>query len=355
MGAFAAPLPWTGLTALTSLLGGVVRTKILISSILLIALCGCARQESTEGRAATVALKDGTSVAGTVVKSDTSSVTLRTSNGVVSTYPMNQVASISYGSDTAAPGTPSAAAGEANPPAPATPSAASTPPGKSAVPQPAPPPKSPAAAQPSASASAPTVAPQSTATAEPAPPAPAAEPRPEVTFRTVPSGTTLAVRTDQSIDSQTATPGQTFPGVVAQDVVDTNGRVAIPHGATATLVIRAAQEQGRIKGQSELSLDVSEVEVNGHRYRLETADFVEKGSQGVGANKRTGKFAGGGGIVGGIIGAVAGGGKGAAIGALSGAAAGATAQTLTRKRIRIPSETVLNFKLEAPIRIREVH
>jgi hypothetical protein len=56
------------------------------------------------------------------------------------------------------------------------------------------------------------------------------------------------------------------------------------------------------------------------------------------------------------VGAVAGGGKGAAIGAASGAAAGAATQSFTRgKGIRIPAETVLNFRLEAPIRIREMH
>ena len=56
-----------------------------------------------------------------------------------------------------------------------------------------------------------------------------------------------------------------------------------------------------------------------------------------------------------IVGAVAGGGKGAAIGALSGVAAGAATQSVTRgKGVRIPAETVLSFRLEAPIRIREM-
>jgi nitroreductase len=97
------------------------------------------------------------------------------------------------------------------------------------------------------------------------------------------------------------------------------------------------------------------VTVNGRQYRLETSDFVERGKQGVGANKRTAEFAGGGGAFGSIVGAIAGGGKGAAIGALSGAAAGTVAQSATRgKGVRIPAETVLNFRLEAPIRIREM-
>lgn len=138
-------------------------------------------------------------------------------------------------------------------------------------------------------------------------------------------------------------------------VVDADGKVAIPRGANATLVVRDAQGQGKLQGQSELAVDVASVEVGGRHYRLETSDFVEKGKQGVGVNKRTGGFVGGGAALGGIIGAIAGGGKGAAIGALSGAGAGTATQGLTRgKAVRIPSETLLTFKLEAPIRIREL-
>jgi hypothetical protein len=119
-------------------------------------------------------------------------------------------------------------------------------------------------------------------------------------------------------------------------------------------VVRDASGQGKLQGRSELVLDVGSVSVGGRSYRLETADLVERGKEGVGTNKRTAIFAGGGSALGGIIGALAGGGKGAAIGALSGAAAGTGAQAVTRgKALRVPAETILNFKLEAPVNIRE--
>jgi hypothetical protein len=174
-------------------------------------------------------------------------------------------------------------------------------------------------------------------------------------FRTIPAGTTIEVRNNDAIDSATAEVGQTYSGVVEREVVDANGRVAIPRGASATLVVRSASGQGKLQGRSDLAVDVSDVVVGGHRYRLETSDFVEKGKEGVGTNKRTGVFAGGGAALGGIIGAIAGGGKGAAIGALSGAGAGTVTQGVTRgKAVRIPSETLLSFKLEAPVRIHEM-
>ncbi len=307
------------------------RQPVIVIILLLSVLGACSKKASTGSQTATLALKDGTTVTGAVTKSDTSSITIQTPNGVVSTYPVSQVSSINYD-----PGPGSAA----NPP-----STVPTSPQQGAPP-------SPASAD--SGAARPTAAPPPTA-----PPATASvrdrEYSPAETFVTIPSGTTIAVRTDQSIDSQTAAPGETYPGVVVRDVFDASGKVAIPHGSTATLVIRESRGQGKVQGRSELAVDVAAVRVQGRRYRLETSDFVERGREGLGANQRTAKFTGGGTVLGTIIGAVAGGGKGAAIGALSGAAAGAATQGLTRgKGVRIPAETVLNFQLEAPIRIREM-
>jgi len=182
-----------------------------------------------------------------------------------------------------------------------------------------------------------------------------APPPPEQVFRTIPAGTTIEVRNNEPINSETAEVGQTFSGVVARDVTDTQGRVVITRGSGATLVVRSASGQGRLQGRSDLAVDVGAVNVAGRRYRLETSDFVKRGREGVGTNQRTGKFLGGGAALGGIIGALAGGGKGAAIGALSGAGAGVATQGLTRgKAVRIPSETLLRFRLEAPVRIEAI-
>jgi len=320
------------LCARANLVGGdLMKQGVIVISFVLAILCACSRNTSADGQPATLALKDGTTVTGTVTKSETSSITIRTANGVVSTYPVSQISSINYGPTSGAPVSGPSAAISTQPTAePPPPSSA----GSSA---------SPAAAPPRATGAA-----ADTTTPE-------REYTPAETFVTIPSGTTLAVRTDQTIDSETAAPGQTYPGAVAHDVVDTSGRVAIPRGSSATLVIREARAQGKVQGRSELIVDVAAVRVQGRRYRLETSDFVERGREGLGANERTAKFTGGGTALGTIIGAIAGGGKGAAIGALSGAAAGATTQAVTRgKGARIPAETVLIFRLAAPIRIREM-
>jgi hypothetical protein len=173
--------------------------------------------------------------------------------------------------------------------------------------------------------------------------------------RTIPAGTRLLVRNNDTIDSETAEPGQEFSGVVNKDVLDAEGNVAIPQGSDALLVVRSASGQGKFQGQSDIVVDVAAVKVNGREYRLETSNFAAAGKQGIGTNKRTGKFVGSGAALGGIIGAIAGGGKGAGIGLLAGAGAGAATQAATRgKAVRVPAETLMTFRLETPVKIRQI-
>ena len=167
---------------------------------------------------------------------------------------------------------------------------------------------------------------------------------------TIPPGTDISVRTLNTIHAQEVDENHVFPATIQRDVMDRDGRVAIPRGANAELVVRRAPE-------NELVLDLRAVTVEGRRYVLDTEDVVQSGEhekEGVGENKRTGKYLGGGAVIGGIIGAIAGGGKGAAIGAASGAAAGAGAEMATRGRtVRVPAESILTFRLERPVRITE--
>ena len=168
----------------------------------------------------------------------------------------------------------------------------------------------------------------------------------------VPAGTELPVRVEETIDSGQAVEGQTFAAEVTRDVLDANGAVVIPRGANAQIVIRSASRGGRFRGSSDLVLDLASVSVGGRRYQLSTADLVEKGKAGLGANKRTAEYTGGGAAIGAIIGAIAGHGKGAAIGAGSGAAAGAVTQMVTKgSSIRVPVESVLPFRLDRPLRV----
>jgi hypothetical protein len=165
---------------------------------------------------------------------------------------------------------------------------------------------------------------------------------------TIPSGSEITVRTDEAInaDAQNADTTRTYTGRVSEDVLGSNGNVLIPRGSPAELAA--------VRDSNGLSIDLRSLTVRGERYRVESEDVAAGGSQkeGVGKNKRTAKYVGGGAVAGTIIGALAGGGKGAAIGALAGGAAGAGAQTLTRgKKLSVPAETNLRFRLEQSLRL----
>ena len=60
----------------------------------------------------------------------------------------------------------------------------------------------------------------------------------------LPTGTEIAIRTDEAIDSKTARAGQTFNGQVAQDVMGGAGEVLIPKGSEATLTLRQVSSGG---------------------------------------------------------------------------------------------------------------
>ena len=287
--------------------------KILLSLVFAtVLLCSCNKTSSGGGQHATVELRDGTSVAGTILSSSGSEIQIAGDDKLTRTIPMNQVRSIEY--DEAAP-----AAGGA-------PETAAT--------SPAAPPK--------------TARPRELKRREHYHPSEEA-----VTTKTheVPAGTEVSVRNDESIDSSKAAEGQTYPAEVTKDVLDAEGNVVIPAGAHAQIVIRSASKGGKIRGTSDLVLDLAAVTIDGRQYDLSTTDLTEKGHSGVGLNRRTGEFSGGGAAIGAIIGAIAGGGKGAAIGAGSGAAAGAITQVLTKGTIKVPVESVLTFKLDKPLRV----
>jgi len=164
---------------------------------------------------------------------------------------------------------------------------------------------------------------------------------------TIDAGTTIAVRTDETIDSNAAD-GRVFTGSVDRDVLNRYGRVAIPQGAEVELIVRQISN-------TQLALDLDSIIVNNQRYGVLTDSNIttaDSRRDGIGANSRTGRYVGGGALLGAIIGGIAGGGKGALYGAGVGAAGGAGAQILTRGRsVRVPVESLLTFRLQQPMQL----
>ncbi len=162
----------------------------------------------------------------------------------------------------------------------------------------------------------------------------------------LPAGTTLAIRTTQTIETRQA--GQTYSAEVAESVEDQAGKILVSKGSPAELIVLQASSGGTL-GTPTLALTVRSITVNRRTYAVSTAANEQSGREGLGQNRRTAGMVGGGALLGTIIGAAAGGGKGAVVGAVAGAAAGATGQILTRgNEVRVPAETILTFRLDQP-------
>jgi len=187
-------------------------------------------------------------------------------------------------------------------------------------------------------------APTDTATPaqNPAPPPPAPAPPRKVT---VASGTSIAIRLVDPIDSEKAQPGQTFRATL-DSPLPTDGDV-LPSGYDVKGHIEDVKSAGKFAGQSLLVLQLDSITVGGRSYAIQADPYRRQGKN---RSTNTAEKVGAGAVIGAIIGGIAGGGKGAGIGAAAGGGVGGGVQAATKgQQIVLPSETVVNFSLRAPL------
>jgi hypothetical protein len=193
-------------------------------------------------------------------------------------------------------------------------------------------------------------APPSPGGAAPSPYAPPVEAPAQPVSVTIPAGEQVAVRTIDAIDSKTNETGQQFRATLSSPLVS-HGRTIVPAGADATLLLTQARDSGRVQGRPVLEVRLVAVRHHGRTYRLDSSVFSEAGAS---RGKQTAVRTGIGAAAGAVIGAIAGGGKGAAIGTAAGGGAGFGSDFFTHgPRVHIPSESILQFRLEAPLTITE--
>jgi len=120
------------------------------------------------------------------------------------------------------------------------------------------------------------------------------------------AGTVIPVRTNTAIDVERRD-NRVYYGIVDQDVRGENGRLAIPRGSSAELIVRVAPD-------NDLILDLESVVVNGQRYAIASdPNRVESQRDG--------------GLVGAIVGAINGG-------------------QARGRAVRVPRDTVITFRLD---------
>jgi hypothetical protein len=143
----------------------------------------------------------------------------------------------------------------------------------------------------------------------------------------VPPGTSLVVRTKDTVKTRKAYRGTVYLATVAADILDQNGAVLIPRGSPIELVVHSLSYLGPGgAGMTLLSLDIDAVTVIDVRYPVETRDEAP-GAGGIGVNRGAARWIGG--------------------------SEEAARNVVTRgDRINVPADTLLAFEIEAPIRLR---
>jgi hypothetical protein len=164
----------------------------------------------------------------------------------------------------------------------------------------------------------------------------------------LPAGTAITIRTASALGSKLSQAGDTFQGTTTA-AIRIKDETVVPAGSAVSGVVVEARTRGRIKGEGDLAIRLTAINVHGRSYPIRTATLDETLK---GKGKRTAISTGAGAGGGALIGALAGGGKGAGIGLGIGAAAGFFGSTFSgNKQIEIPAEAVLTFNLSAPLRL----
>jgi hypothetical protein len=179
------------------------------------------------------------------------------------------------------------------------------------------------------------------------------EPRTPV-VSSVPAGTTLALRMNDELSTERSQPGESFTATLTAPVLDANGSVLVPAGATVRGRVTAVAPSTRVGQTATLNLAFEAISFGGETYPLQgsvqRADVQQRTR--TSAGEQVGKVAAGA-AAGAILGRVIGKDRGSTIrGAAVGAAAGtAVAMGTADVDAVLPRGAELVIRVDQPIQI----
>lgn len=196
--------------------------------------------------------------------------------------------------------------------------------------------------------------------AEPSPaPAPEPEPRredptPRTVRMTVPIGTTIAVRMDETLSTNGSQPGQPFTATIADPIVGLDGTVLIPSGAKVRGRVTAVDKSDRVGETAVIKLAFESVSFDGRSFPMQ-ATVVEANPERrtrTTAGEQAGKVAVGA-AAGAVLGRVLGRDTESTLkGAVIGAAAGtAIAMGTADVDAVLPAGSRMVIRLDAPVEV----
>jgi hypothetical protein len=201
--------------------------------------------------------------------------------------------------------------------------------------------------------------PRPTPTPSPAPaydpvPAPSA---PRSVTSSVPVGTTFAITLNETLSTATNSPGDGFTATLQEPIMDANGNVLIPSGATVRGRVTRVDKSDRVGETGVLNVTFESISYDGRSYPLD-GSVVEANPQRrtrQTTGQQAGKIAAGaaaGAIIGRVLGKDT---KGTLKGAAIGAAAGtAIAMGTADVDVVLPAGSTMRVKTDTPITVRRV-
>lgn len=206
----------------------------------------------------------------------------------------------------------------------------------------------PASSSPS-SAGAPAAAASTASSIAPAPAKPAEPAYREVT---VPASTSLSLKLDTPLSSETARVEDPVRATLTRSII-VSGVTVAPAGSELTGVVTDAKRSGRVKGRASISFRFNELTAHGERYAIRTSTITRLAAVKRKEDVKKGAI---GGAAGAIVGGLLGGGKGAVLGG----AAGATGTVLATRgeELHLPVGTAVSaslqksFTVQAPVEKR---
>lgn len=179
-------------------------------------------------------------------------------------------------------------------------------------------------------------------------------PQPRTVTQRVPTGTTFAIRMNEELSTETSKAGDAFTATLSDPIIDANGDVLVPAGATVRGRVTAVAPSGRVGQTAAMKLAFEAISFGGESYPLqasvERADVQQ--STRTSAGETAGKVAAGA-AAGAILGQVLGKNtestlKGAAIGAAAGTAIAMGTQDVDAV---LPRGAEVVIRLDQPITI----
>ena len=166
---------------------------------------------------------------------------------------------------------------------------------------------------------------------------------------TLPAGTTLRLRLQSAVASDTSKVEDTVRAELTQ-AVSADGATVLPAGTPVVGNVTQAERSGRVKGRARIGYRFNSLTHAGERYDIVTAPLSHQAEATKGEDAT--KIAVGAGA-GAAIGALLGGGDGAAKGAAIGGAGGTGVVLATRgEEVRLGSGATVTTRLTAPLTVR---